>query len=51
MTIENFGLDVFDELLDDLSMRLKNTKRTNGRDNPQWEYDFLKRQLCISRQC
>lgn len=46
MAIENFKIDVSDELLNDLSTRLKTTKWPNGKDSSQWEYgtnkDYLK---------
>ncbi len=45
MILEDFGIDVSNELLNDLSTRLKNTKWPNGRDSSQWKYGTNKEYL------
>lgn len=45
MTIQNFNIDISDELLNDLSTRLKNTRWANGRESLQWEYGTNKAYL------
>ena len=45
MAIENFTINISNEILDDLSARLKNTRWTNGRESLQWEYGTNKTYL------